>query len=109
MLRHGRNDLPGRRDPAAPGNDFYRISLNGEGSVDLQALRKRFQDFPNLLLQDKTEPPVEVWAEADKDTLEGIYFGLLRKTMAENPDKADAIELAAEISRKLLQGREVKL
>lgn len=95
--------------PAAGSNDFYRITLTGEGNVDPQALRKRFNMFPNLQLLDRTEQPVEVWEEADKDTLEGIYFGLLRKKLAENPDKEDVIQLAAEISRKLLRGREVKL
>ena len=95
--------------PAASGSDFYRITLTGTGNVDLPGLQKRFREFPNLELRDRTEPPVEVWAEADKDSLEGIYFGLLRKAMAENPDRADEIQLAAEISRKLLGGREVKL
>ena len=95
--------------PASSGSDFYRIVLTGTGNVDLQALQKRFADFPNLELRDRTEPPLEIWADADKDSLEGIYFGLLRKALAENPDRADEIQLAAEISRKLLGGREVKL
>lgn len=95
--------------PAASGDDFYRITLTGTGDVDLQTLQKRFGGFPNLQLRDRTEPPVEVWAEADKDSLEGIYFGMLRKALAENPEQADEIQLAAEISRKLLRGREVRL
>ena len=85
--------------PAVPGNDFYRITLTGTGDIDLRQLRERFAGFPNLELRDRTEPPVEVWADTDQDTLEGIYFGLLRKALAENPDKADQIQLAAEISR----------
>jgi DNA repair exonuclease SbcCD nuclease subunit len=95
--------------PAVPGHDFYRITLTGEGNVNLPELRNRFSGFPNLELRDRTEAPLEVWAEADKDTLEGIYFGMLRKALAENPDKANEIQLAAEISRKLLGGREVRL
>ena len=95
--------------PAVPGNDFYRITLTGSGEVNLQQLQKKFEGFPNLELRDRTEPPVEVWADTDKDTLEGIYFGLLRKLLTDNPDHAEEIQLAAEISRKLLSGREVKL
>ena len=95
--------------PAAGSEDFYRISLTGSGEVDLQALYARFREFPNLILRDKTEAPLETWAEADKDSLEGIYFGMLRKAMEKDPEQADKIQLAAEISRKLLNGREVRL
>ena len=95
--------------PAVSGEDFYRVTLTGSGNVDLEELQKEFADFPNLELRDRTEPPVEVWADADKDSLEGIYFGMLRKAMEESPEKARQIQLAAEISRKLLCGREVKL
>jgi len=95
--------------PAVPGTDFYRITLTGSGEVDLQALENRFGAYPNLQLRDRTEPPVEIWADEEEDSLEGIYFGMLRKAMAENPDNAGRIRLAAEISRKILSGREVKL
>jgi len=67
--------------PAVSGEDFYRVTLTGSGNVDLEELQKEFADFPNLELRDRTEPPVEVWADADKDSLEGIYFGMLRKAM----------------------------
>ena len=95
--------------PAVPGDDFYRITLTGSGAVDLEQLREEFSEFPNLELRDRTEAPVEVWADADKDSLEGIYFGMLRKAMEESPENARRIQLAAEISRKILSGREVKL
>ena len=56
-----------------------------------------------------SEVETSIWADADQDSLEGIYFGMLRKAMEESPDHARQIQLAAEISRKLLCGREVKL
>ena len=95
--------------PAVGSDDFYRISLTGDGPVDLNALREEFGDFPNLELRDRTESPVDVWADADGDSLEGIYFGMLKKAMEEDPENARQIQLAAEISRKLLLGREVVL
>lgn len=95
--------------PAASGDDFYRITLTGSGEVDIRQLQKKFSSFPNLELRNKTEAPVEVWADTDKDTLEGIYFGLLRKALTEHPEQSEEIRLAAEISRKLLGGREVRL
>ena len=95
--------------PAVPGEDFYRITLTGNGPVDLEALQTTFSEFPNLLLRDKTDPPLEIWPEEDADSLEGIYFGMLRRSMDESPENARQIQLAAEISRKILAGREVKL
>lgn len=95
--------------PAVPGDDFYRVTLTGSGDVNLEELQREFADYPNLEFRDKTEPPLEVWTDAEKDSLEGIYFGMLRKAVEDAPENARQIQLAAEISRKLLQGREVKL
>lgn len=95
--------------PAAASRDFYRISLTGCGEVDIPALKRQFAGFPNLELRDKTQPPVDIWAEADEDTLEGLYFAMLRKAMERDPENAERVQLAAEISRKILSGREVTL
>ena len=95
--------------PAVGSEDFYRISLIGDGPVDVNALRASFDDFPNLELRDRTDPPLDIWADADEDSLEGVYFGLLKKAMQSDPENAERIRLAAEISRKLLNGREVVL
>jgi DNA repair exonuclease SbcCD nuclease subunit len=95
--------------PAVPGTDFYRITLTGNGNVNLEELQKAFAAFPNLTLRDQTEPPLEIWADADEDSLEGIYFSMLRKAMENSPENAGRVQLAAEISRKILAGREVKL
>ncbi len=95
--------------PGQSSEDFYRATLTGNGLVDMAALHIQCAAFPNLELRDRTRPPVDIWAVADADSLEGIYFGMLRKAMAEDPDNADRIQLAAEISRRLLDGREVAL
>lgn len=95
--------------PGAGSDDFYRISLTGCGEVDVAALQQAFSAFPNLELRDKTEPPLDIWADAGEDTLEGVYFHMLRKAMEADPENAERIRLAAEISRRLLEGREVTL
>jgi DNA repair exonuclease SbcCD nuclease subunit len=95
--------------PASGGKDFYRVSLTGYGDVEPEELKKAFPQFPNLELRDKTEPPLNIWADADEDSLEGIYFAMLKKAMEERPEEAEQIRLAAEISRKLLSGKEVVL
>ena len=105
-------DAAAALEAALPGmgsRDFYRISLTGCGEVDIPALKKKFREFPNLELRDKTEPPIDLWADMNEDTLEGVYFGMLHRAMEEDPENAQRIQLAAEISRKLLSGREVTL
>ena len=95
--------------PPQGSRDFYRIALTGNADVDLKSVYKEFPDFPNLSLLDKTEPPIDLWENTDADTLEGMYFQLLRRAMEQQPENARQILLAAEISRKLLDGREVTL
>lgn len=97
--------------PGSENDDFYRITLTGESAgVNLQELRKQFAQFRNLTLTDRTVPLLDIWKDAGQDTLEGIYFGLLRDAMdgAGQEDK-DKILLAARISRQILEGREVAL
>lgn len=96
--------LPGR------GNkDFYQISLTGTGDEEITALRERFSAFPNLELLDKREAPMELWEDTGRDTLEGIYFRMLHERMEASATEGDRYRLAAEISRRLLEGREVTL
>ena len=95
--------------PPQGSRDFYRIALTGNADVEIKSIYKEFPDFPNLTLLDKTEPPIDLWENRDSDTLEGMYFQLLHRAMEEQPENARQILLAAEISRKLLDGREVKL
>lgn len=95
--------------PGAGSRDFYRIDLTGCGKVDTKALKEKFPGFPNLELRDQTEPPFEIWPENNSDTLEGVYFGMLRRRMEQEPENAQRIQRAAEISRRLLLGREVTL
>ena len=92
--------------PAAGSRDFYRITLTGAAKPDLEEIKKRMAGFANLQLRDRTEAPVDLWGTCNDDTLEGVYFRLLRDKLAQDPEKA---QMAAEISRKILTGREVKL
>ena len=97
--------------PAAGGQDFYRITLTGECSApDLGALAQAFSHFPNLTLRDSTVPPPDLWASMGTDSLEGVYFSLLHDAL-EGADEENCrqIQLAARISRQLLEGREVQL
>ena len=97
--------------PAVGNLDFYRISLTGESEpLDMESLEGQFRQFPNLQLRDRTVPPVDLWASAGEDTLEGVYFRLLQQQLENADDETrEQILLAAKISRQILENREVKL
>jgi len=89
--------------PAVDSGDFYRVTLTGYGSPDLEELRRAFSHISNLQLRSRTETQVPLWTDVDEDSLRGTYFRLLKNS--KDPNAA----LAAEISQRLLAGREVQL
>ena len=108
-LKDGRADLEEVLPPVG-SRDFYRITLEGYGAADLAALYRAYSNFPNLELRDHTVDPERLWEHAGEDSLRGSFFSLLQQTAenGEDPQKKIAF-LAAEISKKLLEGREVQL
>ena len=97
--------------PAVGNEDFYRITLTGEcDAPDLSALAETFARFPNLELRDRTQPPVDLWNCVGNDSLEGVYFKMLKEAMEGQDEESRRIALlAAQISRKILDGGEVVL
>ena len=91
--------------PAAASSDFFRITMTGHASVDVKDLAEQFAHIPNLFLRDRTVPEDDLWEDAGSDTFRGAYFRLLREQAEEDLRAV----LAAEISRKILAGREVRL
>lgn len=90
--------------PPVGNDDFYRITLTGECEpFDILS----FPGFPHLQIRDKTVAPVPVWDVMGEDSLEGLYFKLLHDSL-ETADE-ETVLLAAKISRKILDGREVTL
>ena len=93
--------------PPAGSDDFYRVTLTGYGNREAPAVPA---GYPHLELRDETVPETDLWGSAGEDTLEGVYFTMLRElTVSEDPKLRQSALLAAEISRKLLDGKEVKL
>ncbi len=97
--------------PPVGNADFYRITFTGSSKpIDLVALAEAFSRFPNLELRDRTSPPVDIWSAVGEDSFEGMYFKLLRDSLeGQDEDTQRRITLAAEVSRKLLDGQEVVL
>ncbi len=97
--------------PAGGSRDHIRIRLTGEVKEEgLEDLRSRFRDWPNLRVLDETVPRGDLWETAGEDSLTGLFFRLLREG-AEKADEetAQRLELAAQLSRAILEGREVEL
>ena len=112
--------VPAGEDPTAaveavlPGGgsgDHYRVRLTGEcPAFDAEALERRFARFPNLKILDETVRVAPLWEKAEDDNLEGVYFRILRDALrtADGGERED-LELAAKLSRSILQGQEVVL
>ena len=97
--------------PGGGSTDFYRVHLTGEvrGNA-LERLKGQFDNYPNLLLLDETIAAGNLWETAGEDSLEGIYFRILHDALeGQDPQTVQALELAARISRQILQGRVVEL
>ena len=97
--------------PAMGSGDFYRVTLVGQREPpDLEEIRSRFPQFPNLILRDRTRPPVELWANAEEDSLQGTFFRILRDAaQGQDEQTRHTLELAAKIARQILLGQEVEL
>ena len=96
--------------PPAESRDLYRVTLTGAGKPDVQALKRRFSHLAWLELLDETQEAEDLWEGAGDDSLRGVYFRLLKEQMeGAEPAQAELIRRAAEISRCLMDGREVTL
>lgn len=97
--------------PAAPSQDFYRITLTGYSNpIDTEALLSTFSHVPNLELRDQTLPEPDLWNSVGEDTLEGVYFRILQDNLdTQSQSLRRQIKLAARISRQILDGQEVVL
>ena len=97
--------------PGVSSQDFYRITLTGEGDTpSLSQLYQQYAQLPHLELRDHRTSPVELWGDIQADTLEGTYFRILKDALSgADEDTGEIINLAARISRQLLEGQEVQL
>ena len=96
--------------PGFGSKDFYRITLTGSGAGTLEAIYDHFQHIPNLDLRDSRQDKADVWSAAGEDSLQGRYFEMLKDILEAGDEEVKRhAQLAAEISRDLLDGREVTL
>lgn len=96
--------------PAVPSEDFYRITLTGSGAVSIPGLLQKYARFPHLEFRDRTRPKEDVWTRAGQDSFQGVFFQLLSQAKQEaDATEREKVDLAAELTRKILDGEEVAL
>ena len=96
--------------PSAKSQDFYRITLTGRGEADISALLKKYGGPAYLEFRNRTKPKRELWDCIGEDSFQGVFFDLLHGALEQaNPQEAETIRLAAELSRRILDGEEVEL
>jgi len=77
-------DIPAAVSAALPPDterDIYRMELIGEydGELDLAALVKFLEDrFFHLEIRDRTRIRRDIWAQAEEDTLRGLFLRKMR-------------------------------
>ena len=92
--------------PASQSSDRFRVDLVGESDpIHIPTLINTFSHIPNLELRDHTVLPLDIWGNAGDDSLEGVFYQLLKESDADPEIK----ELAARISKQILLGQEVEL
>ena len=96
--------------PSDTHEDIYRIILTGEAApVSLGALQAALAPrFYALTLRDETRPRRALWAQADADTLRGLFLRTLREQYDAAPDDQTrrTIALAARLGTAAMDGRE---
>lgn len=90
--------------PTVFTDDFYRITLTGNKNEECSLLSQRFSHIPNLEILDRTQENSFCWENYDSSCFRGVFYEILQQ--AEDRELA---ALAAEISAKILEGREVEL
>ena len=96
--------------PAVDRGDFYRITLTGSTGARLEVLKAKFSGLRHLEFVDNRELKPDPWERVGDDTLEGAYFRLLQsKLSGANEAQSEVIQLAADLSRAILDGKEVVL
>lgn len=97
--------------PGGGSDDFYRIHLTGEANPEqLEFVHTGIPGYPNLTVLDETVLSTDLWQNAGEDTLEGLFFGILRDSAEGQEEQVQQdLRLAAKLSRQILMGMEVEL
>lgn len=91
--------------------DIYRIILTGEydGKIDPNALQVQLADrFYQVVVRDETRPRRDIWAQADEDSLRGLFLQSLRSRFdaAQTDEEREKVVMAVRYGLAALDGGE---
>lgn len=94
--------------PPDTRDDIYRVILTGQAEPpNLKKLEDALAErFYSLTLRDETTLPRDLWAEADGDSLKGLFLKTLKARHGDDPELYD---LAARLGVAALEGWEVPI
>ena len=96
--------------PEDTKNDIYRIALTGEydGQLDTKALARALEGrFYHLVLRDETRVRRNIWAEAEEDTLRGLFLRKMRaKYEAGDEEEKETITRAIRFALAAMENGE---
>lgn len=94
--------------PPVDDGNYYRITLTGHSEpLNIPALQG---NYAHLTIKDQTQHPLDIWKDLGSDSFAGEYFSLLKEALDNaNPEDARVLQLAARLSRQILDGEEVLL
>ena len=96
--------------PPVASPNLYRVTLTGQGSVDLKRLKQRFSHLGYLELRDETEEETDPFGQTGEDSFRGEFFRILKQQLGDaDAQQGELLRLAASISQRLLEGKEVEL
>ena len=99
--------------PLLAGTDkqaFLKITLTGENATPLEEVKERFASYPNIHWIDRRSGFADPWRRAGEESLEGLYFRLLREKLEKaSEEDREIIRLAAKLSDRILTAEEVVL
>lgn len=96
--------------PQDTQNDIYRIILTGEAAEfsAVELLRAVEERFFGVDIKNKTAPKRELWAQAQEDTLRGLFLRELKaKYDAADDEGKELYARAARLGLDAMDGREV--
>jgi len=85
--------------PSGAGNDIYRIVLTGEysGKLDMGKISDAIApDFYHVTMKDSTRLRRDIWAQAEEDTLKGLFLRKMRKRF-EQGDQAERDKIVLSV------------
>ena len=108
--KHNIRDALKKALPLNTKRDIFQIVLTGEfdGKLDLETMERELEDhFFHVVLRDETRIPRDIWAQAEEDTLRGLFLRKMRDRYEAGDEKErETVMFAIRYALDALENRE---